>query len=160
MKKRALYFATLFGLLATTGLAATLSLHPVGSEKHFVRSATAALNARYATPAAAESVGYYRYNNEDDTGAISYVNPRYWKSDLNHPSQLWYDVRGRLLGADFTVPMTGHPTQPKLWGLLPARWSKFDAHVHWVLKLPNGSYKYGLTTSDKSTKPPAAILGM
>lgn len=156
--KTLLYFAALVGLLTVSGISATLSPHPAGSEKQFVHFATHALVTRYATPAAAQSAGYYRYNNEDETGAISYVNPAYWKSDLSHPSQLWYDVHGRLLGADYTIPMVDHPRKPSIWGVQPSRWSKFDAHVHWVLRLPDGAYKYGLATSDSKYKAAGGIL--
>src|SRR5579884_2897834 len=143
--KRALLGLTFvaFTALAASGwsaLAATkLPDKPLPSELSFVQSVTKDLNARYATPADAEKAGYFRYNNEDKTGAISYANNQ-WNSaaDPAHPqpSQLWYDVKGRLLGADFSVPLTAQNSAapPKLWGLNPARWFKFShAHVHYIL---------------------------
>lgn len=121
----------------------------VGAEAAFVQRVQRELRSLYPTPASAKAAGYYRYTDEDDTGAISYVDPAYWKSDIRHPSQLWYGVTGELLGADYSVPMAGHPALPVLWGVNPTRWSKFGAHVHWVLRLPNGAYKYSLATSVK-----------
>jgi hypothetical protein len=113
---------------------------PLPAEVAFVQSQTKDLNARFATPADAEEAGYFRFNNEDETGAISYANLK-WDSaaDAAHPqpSQLWYDVKGHLLGADFSVPLTaGNSTAPpNLWGLAAGRWFKFrHAHVHYVLK--------------------------
>jgi hypothetical protein len=113
---------------------------PLPSEVAFVQQVTKDLNARFATPAEAEKAGYFRYNNEDDTGAISYANNQ-WNSaaDPAHPqpSQLWYDVRGHLLGADFSIPLTtqNSAAPPKLWGLNPGRWMKFRrGHVHYVLQ--------------------------
>lgn len=147
--KRALFALTFlaFSALAATGggaLAAApkakLPDKPLPSETAFVQSVTKDLNARFATPADAQKAGYFRYNNEDKTGAISYANNR-WDSaaDSAHPqpSQLWYDVKGHLLGADFSIPLTAQNSSapPKLWGLDPGRWFKFThAHVHYVLK--------------------------
>ena len=31
-------------------------------------------------PAKAERGGWFRYNNEDDSGAISYINPKYFET--------------------------------------------------------------------------------
>lgn len=134
---------------AFAGAAQKLPDKPVGAEVRFVATVQKTLRALYPTPASAERAGYFRYTNEDDTGAISYVDPAHWASDLRHPSQLWYDVHGRLLGADYSEPMAGHPHPPHLWGVTPGRWRKFDAHIHWVLSLPNGGAKYELATSVK-----------
>ncbi len=59
---------------------------PLPSETAFVQQVTSDLNSRFPTPADAEKGGYFRYNNEDDTGAISYANLR-WDSavDPSHP---------------------------------------------------------------------------
>jgi hypothetical protein len=122
---------------------------PVGSEVAFVQKVSADLNARYATPAQAEAAGYFRYNNEDDTGAISYAN-LHWDSSDQQPSQLWYDVNGKLLGADYWIPLTAAnaAAAPKLWGVNPQRWNKFGhPHVHFMLKMPDGTTKYGLAVS-------------
>lgn len=147
--KRALFALTFlaFGALAAGGCSALaagmqpkLPDKPLPAEVAFVRQATSDLNARFATPGAAEKAGYFRYNNEDNTGAISYAN-LHWNSaaDPAHPqpSQLWYDVKGHLLGADFSVPLNAanSAAPPKLWGLNPGRWFKFkQPHVHYVLR--------------------------
>jgi hypothetical protein len=119
---------------------------PLPAEVAFVQQVTADLNKRFPTPADAEKAGYFRYNNEDKTGAISYANLE-WNSakDPAHPepSQLWYDVKGHLLGADFSVPLKDSATTPKLWNLDPGRWFevKHD-HVHYILKA-DGDAQYG-----------------
>lgn len=146
--KRALFALTFvaFSSLAATGcgaLAATMKPKlpdkPLPAEAAFVQSVTKDLNARFPTPADAEKAGYFRFNNEDDTGAISYADLQ-WNSAADpakpQPSQLWYDVKGHLLGADFSVPLTAQNSAapPKLWGLNPGRWFKFgQPHVHYVL---------------------------
>ncbi len=127
---------------------------PLAAEMPFVQQVTADLNARFPTPSAAEKGGYFRYNNEDDTGAISYANLQ-WNSatDPAHPqpSQLWYDVKGHLLGADFSVPLADEATTPRLWGLNAQRWFKFGhPHVHYVLKNADGSLSYGHAVSGKA----------
>ncbi len=147
--KRALFALALFAFSAVAiggGMttAATpkpkLPNTPLPSEVSFVQSVTKDLNARFPTPADAEKAGYFRYNNEDNTGAISYANLQ-WNSaaDPAHPqpSQLWYDVKGHLLGADLSVPLTAqnNAAPPNLWGLAPGRWSKFShPHVHYILQ--------------------------
>jgi hypothetical protein len=134
-----------FGSAFATGM---LPPKPQGAEVAFVAGASKDLNARFSTEAAAESAGFFRYTNEDDTGAISYVNLKQWTSaDPQHPSQLWYSVSGKLLGADFSVPyVAGQP--PKRWGVNPARWFHFPAHVHWVLEA-GGKEVYGATSVAK-----------
>lgn len=130
---------------------------PLAGEVAFVQQVTKDLNARFPTPADAEKAGYFRYNNEDKTGAISYANLQ-WNSaaDPAHPqpSQLWYDVKGHLLGADFSVPLTDQNSAapPNLWGLDPGRWFKFThAHVHYILKgdaNTNAPYGHAVRGSD------------
>ena len=114
---------------------------PAGSERTFVKQAVAALSKRYATTAAAVAGGYLRYTDEDGTGAISYANRKWTSADAAHPSQLWYDARGRLIGADYSVPLTDAP--PHAFGLQPGRFQKFTAHVHYGLAGPNGTTIYG-----------------
>ena len=116
---------------------------PTAAEVPFVTAVAADLNARFPTPAAAERAGYLRYTDEDDTGAISYANRVWTSADARHPSQLWYDAGGRLLGADFSVPYDAAP--PHLFGVEPDRWSKFGRHEHYGLAGPNGSTTYGET---------------
>ena len=105
------------------------------SEASFVKAIQADLSARFATVADAEKAGYVRYTAEDDTGAISYANQQWQSTDAKHPSQLWYNVNGNLLGADFSIPNKGN-ARPVIWGINPGRWYEFDAHMHWVSKDP------------------------
>lgn len=105
------------------------------SEEQFVDSVTTDLQNRFGSTAAAIAAGYYRYTDEDATGAISWVNTKYWKSDQQHPSQLWYDVHGRLIGVDFSVPKeSGSTSKPQLFGVSQSRWIDFIAHVHYGVK--------------------------
>lgn len=119
---------------------------PQGSEVAFVQSIQKDLMARFPTAADAEKAGYFRFTNEDNTGAISYANLQWTSQDPQHPSQLWYDVKGNLLGADFSVPLAQYPNgPPSLWGVNPLRWSKFGhPHIHYIMQLPNGMKRYGL----------------
>jgi len=103
------------------------------AETAFVHSIQADLTKRFQTARDAEKAGYVRYTNEDDTGAISYANQQWQSTDVRHPSQLWYDVRGKLLGADFSVLKHGNP-RPHRWGVNPGRWYEFDGHVHYVVR--------------------------
>jgi hypothetical protein len=106
------------------------------SEKAFVVAIQSDLMGRFATAADAERAGYFRYTNEDNTGAISYANLKWASTDPKHPSQLWYDKNGQLLGADFSVLTTTSPKRPVLWGVDPGRWYEFDGHIHWVGRDP------------------------
>ena len=115
---------------------------PTPSEAAFISAMRTELNRRFATPAAAKAAGYFRYTNADNTGAISYANLQWSSSDVHHPSQLWYDKRGNLLGADYSVLDTGGKP-PKRWGIRPGRWAQFDEHIHYVTKDPaTGAYGY------------------
>lgn len=153
--------------LFSTGVASAatpaLSPKPTAAEAPFVSAIQRDLMARFPTAAAAEAAGYVRYTNEDDTGAISYVDTRNWTSDPTHPSQLWYDTKGRLLGADFSVPWT--ETRPSLWGIDPRRWDRFGLHVHYIYT-DGGATIYGKAVGGKQfvaaggdlAKPDAATL--
>ncbi len=105
-----------------------LSDKPLPAETAWVQQVTKDLNTRFPTPADAVKAGYFRYTNEDSTGAISYANLE-WNSAKDpanpQPSQLWYDVNGHLLGADYSVPLKDSATKPTLWGLNAGRWSEF-----------------------------------
>ena len=122
---------------------------PQGAETAFVTSIQKDLNARFATTDAAEKAGYFRYTNEDNTGAISYVNLKFNSPDPKHPCQLWYSVSGKLLGADFCKLKSSSPKRPALWGVQPARWEDFDPHVHYVYVDDKGQLVYGKWTSAK-----------
>jgi hypothetical protein len=123
------------------------------SEQAFLTTIMRELPKRYPNPQAAAKAGYARYGNEDDTGAISYANLRgSWNvTDPLHPSQLWYDVKGRLIGADYsvlqsTVPAGGKPTT---LGIAPKRFSKNGAHIHYVTCTPAGACVYGKSVTIK-----------
>src|SRR5581483_7258759 len=139
--------AALVCALATVPFAAgaqtaapTAAPAPSAAESAFLARIMTDLPKRYPTPQAAESAGYVRYSNEDRTGAISYVDTAYWDTtDPDHPAQLWYDVHGRLLGADFSVPQAESAGgAPSRFGIAPSRWITIGAHVHYVLRTPNG----------------------
>ena len=73
------------------------------AEAAFLARIMRELPERYPTPQRAIAAGYVRFTNEDDTGAISYVNVRAWDTtDPDVPAQVWYDVKGRLIGADIS----------------------------------------------------------
>lgn len=113
------------------------------AESQFLASVKSDLTARFPHATDAEKAGYVRYTAPDDTGAISYANQQ-WTSDPTHPSQLWYDKNGNLLGADFSVPRPNGEPRPQLWGINPGRWVEFNGHVHYVVKDPTS----GKTTYD------------
>jgi hypothetical protein len=127
----------------TPSPAPTASLPLLASENAFVNSLTSDLQKRFATTSAAAAAGYFRYNNEDDTGAISWVNTSDWKSDPQHPGQLWYDVKGRLIGCDLTLPKAASASAPTLWGVSATRWGSIPQHVHFAVKQADGSMMYG-----------------
>lgn len=105
---------------------------PLGSaESAFVKAIQADLMARFPTAQDAEKAGYVRYTNADNTGAVSYANFQWTSPDAQHPSQLWYDKAGNLLGADFSVLQTSS-VRPSIFGVNPGRLYQFDDHVHWV----------------------------
>jgi hypothetical protein len=127
--------------IATADQDATYKGPLSASEKQFVASIQADLIKRFPTAADAEQAGYIRYTNEDETGAISYANMQWQSADAAHPSQLWYDKSGQLLGADFSV-RTDSNTRPNLFGVNPGRWVEFDDHVHWVGRDAKGRLTY------------------
>jgi hypothetical protein len=144
IKRFSLLLAALITIAGTAALAdqgpsytGTLS----ASEKQFVASIQSDLMKRFPTAADAEKAGYVRYTNEDNTGAISYANMQWQSADIRHPSQLWYDKNGNLLGADFSV-QTDSNKRPDLFGVNPGRWVEFDDHVHWVGRAANGNLTY------------------
>lgn len=105
-------------------------------ESAFVDGVTRDLTARFPHASDAIAAGYVRYTKPDDTGAISYADSK-WNADPTHPSQLWYDQDGNLMGADFSVPRLNNEPRPNLWGINPCRWFEFNGHVHYVVKYPN-----------------------
>ncbi len=95
----------------------TLNPQPQGTEIAFVTGIQKDLMARFPTAADAIKAGYFRFGNEDSDGAISYANLQWTSADPQHPSQLWYDVKGNLLGADFSVLQSNSMEPPNLWGV-------------------------------------------
>jgi hypothetical protein len=126
-----------------------LSPVPQGAEVAFVREIQKDLGGRFATEQQAVAAGYFRYTNEDEDGAISYANLQWQSADAQHPSQLWYDVNGHLLGADFSVLQSTSMEPPDLWGVNYRRWISFREHIHYVLAGPNGKAVYGATSVKK-----------
>lgn len=144
MKRFALFCAAFIIAAATSALAdqgPTYTGAMSASENQFVASIQADLMKRFPTAADAEKAGYVRYTNADETGAISYANMQWQSADIRHPSQLWYDSKGQLLGADFSV-QTDSNTRPNLFGVNPGRWVEFDDHVHWVGRDAKGQLTY------------------
>lgn len=146
---KAFVTAALLAVFCASGFAPALAdeapsyLGPlVPSEEQFVASAKADLLARFPHASDAEKAGYMRYTSPDDTGAISYANPKFFASDPKHPSQLWYDSSGNLMGADFSVPRPNGQPRPQVWGINPGRWYEFNGHVHYVVREPNGKMLY------------------
>ncbi|MDQ2907922.1 MAG: hypothetical protein M3R44_01060 [Candidatus Eremiobacteraeota bacterium] len=119
------------------------------AETKFVRSIQADLMKRFSRAADAEKAGYVRYTGEDETGAISYADQHWQSTDSRHPSQLWYDTKGNLLGADFSVLKTTN-ARPRRWGINPGRWYEFDGHIHYVARDPRS----GKLTYDKYVMEP------
>ena len=132
-----------FGAFSVAGAVDTkMSGKPTASEVPFVTKVSADLPSRFPTPDSARRAGYLRFTNEDSTGSISYANKHWTSVDEAHPSQLWYDVNGRLLGADFSVLQADSAEAPQKWGVDPRRWIKFTAHDHYGLVGPNGTTIY------------------
>ena len=141
MKKSLSMLAILFALAAPITAAAeqdnpTYTGAESTSEKAFVAAIQADLMKRFPTVADAEKAGYFRYTNADETGAISYANLQWVSTDIKHPSQLWYDKDGNLLGADYSIAYVQGAKAPALWGVNPGRWRQFDGHIHYVIKDP------------------------
>jgi hypothetical protein len=124
-----------------------LSGQPSTTEQPFVARLQREIPAKFATVASAEKAGYFQYTPEDRTGAISYVNLKVWDSvDLAVPNQLWYDVKGRLLGVDYTLLEANSPKPPATlfgYAIDPARWLHRGDHMHWGFTAADGSLKLG-----------------
>jgi hypothetical protein len=154
MMKRIPWLALLLALTAPSAALADQEPTYFGplsaSEQSFAAAIARDLTARYPTAADAEKAGYVRYTGEDETGAISYANLQWQSADIRHPSQLWYDKNGKLLGADYSVLVATSSSRPQLWGINPGRWVEFDGHIHWVGKNPStGELTYDHWAWDK-----------
>ncbi len=131
--------------------AATFNGPTDAAENAFVSAIATDLSSRYPTAADAQKAGYLRYTAADETGAISYANLQWQSADIRHPSQLWYDKNGQLLGADYSILVSRSPSRPQLWGVNPGRWVEFDGHMHWVTKDPaTGALTYDQWAWDKA----------
>jgi len=141
-------FLAVVGLMAIVHAAPSPAPVTTGSivEQRFVSARARELREKYPTIAAARRGGYFRYTDEDPAGIIAYANLR-WQSDEHHPSQLWYDERGRLIGADFSRYVSDRAKRPRLWGLSPHRWTHFIEHVHFSVR--SGRYLYGAVYVDR-----------
>jgi hypothetical protein len=141
MHKRSLPF--LFALVLAVSAAARADQNPTyfgplsPAESAFVQAIQTDLMKRFPTAQDAVKAGYVRYTNADNTGAISYANLQWQSPDPQHPSQLWYDKNGNLLGADFSQLKTSD-VRPSIFGTNPGRLYEFDDHVHYVLKDAGG----------------------
>ncbi len=120
---------------------------PDPAEAKFVSTAARNLQARFPTTDAAIKAGYLRFTDEDDTGAISYADRHWTSADAAHPSQLWYDAGGRLIGADYSEPYAAGV--PHRFGVAPSRWQTFPLHVHYGIADSNGKTVYGATGPKK-----------
>jgi len=129
--------------------ASEASPHAEPKEREFIVDATRYLHGAYAKPEAAERAGFVRFTNEDKTGAISYANLHWTSTDAQHPSQVWYDMKGQLLGADYSVLQTDSPNRPNLWNIDPRRWITLRAHMHYGIREADGTIKYGGLSTKK-----------
>lgn len=145
MRKRSLPFFLALVFAASAAVRADQTPTYFGplspAETAFVASIQSDLMKRFPTASDAEKAGYVRYTNADNTGAISYANLQWQSPDPRHPSQLWYDKNGNLLGADFSQLKTSD-VRPSIFGTNPGRLYEFDDHVHYVLKGPDGKLVY------------------
>jgi hypothetical protein len=110
-------------------------------EQQFVQSVQRDLLNRFPHASDAVLAGYVQYTGVDSSGGINYAN-QHWSSDPAHPSQLWYDRKGNLLGADFSVLRPNNEGRPRVWGIDPGRWVELDGHVHYVTRDAGGALKY------------------
>ena len=155
--KRMPFLVSILASITIPALAVALDGHPTAGEAPFVSALSADLQARFPTADDAVKAGYLRFTNEDDTGAISYANQQWTSQDPAHPSQLWYDVKGRLLGADYSVLQANSADPPHLWGVDPSRWTKFEAHVHYGLVGPDGTTTYKGTGAKTMSEAVASV---
>jgi hypothetical protein len=134
---------------------AKLSPMPTPAEAPFIARIQKELPPRYPNPAAATKAGYFQYTGEDKTGAISWVNLKVWNTiDIDVPNQLWYEVNGRLLGADYTILMSQSPNVPTAlfgYAIDPSRWTKRSAHMHWGFTGSDGALHLGAMPVPKFT---------
>ena len=134
-------------LSAQTPAPKSLSPHADATERAFVAQAAQFVQAHYATTKAASEAGFVRFTNEDKSGAISWANRRWTSTDAKHPSQIWFDSNGKLIGADYSVLQADYPQAPQLWGINPGRWITLRAHVHYGLTTSSGVEFHGMSAA-------------
>ncbi|MGA3039070.1 MAG: hypothetical protein ABSE64_16520 [Vulcanimicrobiaceae bacterium] len=122
--------------------ASKTSPHADSAERAFIVQSSRFVHKHYSTPAKAARAGFIRFTDEDKSGAISWANLQWMSVDADHPSQVWYDSAGRLIGVDYSVLQNDTTQPPNLWGINPARWSVVHAHIHYGLRV-SGGIKYG-----------------
>lgn len=127
---------------------AEISPHAQPKEKPFLEDATRFLHRAYSKTTEAARAGFFQFTPEDRTGAISWANLHWTSTDAEHPSQLWYDAHGRLIGADYSVLQTDSPNRPQLWNIDPQRWIGIHAHIHYGLR-EDGGIKFGGASAQK-----------
>jgi len=121
---------------------AKLSPHADAAERAFIEQSSRFVHKHYATTAEAARAGFIRFTNQDKSGAISWANLQWTSVDADHPSQVWYDASGRLIGVDYSVLQSDTTQPPNLWGINPERWSVIHAHMHYGVRAGEG-IKYG-----------------
>ena len=138
---------TLAQMQMPMGSDAKMPPKPSAAEQPFITKLMDEMPKRYGTTAAAAKAGYFQYTGEDSTGAISWVKPNLdTAKDFNDPSQLWYDVNGKLLGVDYTLETAQFAKPPAtLFGYTvdAGRYLHRGAHMHWGVKNPDGTMKFG-----------------
>ena len=117
--------------------APTAAPAPSAAEAAFLAKIMRDLPARYPTRSRAIAAGYVRFTNEDDTGAISYVNVKAWNTiDPDVPAQLWYDVEGasdrRRLQRAARSPTRPPPGPRRSSASIPYAFTLGGAHIHYV----------------------------
>ncbi|HEY1727000.1 MAG TPA: hypothetical protein VGG22_01315 [Candidatus Baltobacteraceae bacterium] len=137
----ALLVATQVPVFAQMG-ASKLSPHADAAEHAFITQSSRFVHKHYSTTEKAARAGFVRFTNEDKSGAISWANQQWTSADVDHPSQVWYDSAGHLIGVDYSVLQNDTTVPPNLWGINPPRWSVIHAHIHYGLHTPDG-IKYG-----------------
>ncbi|MBV8151479.1 MAG: hypothetical protein JO101_08250 [Candidatus Eremiobacteraeota bacterium] len=115
---------------------------PLPTEQRFVNDASRFVTSHYPSTAAAKKAGFIQFTAEDKTGALSWADQKWNSTDAQHPSEVWYDVEGRVIGADYTLLQADSATAPERWGVDPRRWIKIRAHMHYGLRMPDGMVSY------------------
>lgn len=157
MIRRSAFIATASASFASLSLcpagaqmmSSEISPHAAPKERPFLEEATRYLHGAYSKQSEARKAGFFPFTPEDKTGAISWANLHWTSTDAQHPSQIWYDAEGKLIGADYSVLQTDSPDRPHLWNIDPRRWIGIHAHMHYGLREAGGEIKYGAASAAK-----------